>query len=147
VVIAARQGLQSSYNAALFVSAVLSVIRNKTVKESYSSAVNAYAACNAVRSNANARNSVVGNEKVEEDDSWEEKRTQRSSTAISNHDSDNNLDITNNRSSNKTNKKEEEEEVIRKMNQCPIPNEEGKIRRELIASIVVQDWPWTAENA
>jgi hypothetical protein len=33
------------------------------------------------------------------------------------------------------------------MNQRPIPNEEGKIRRELIASIVVQDWPWTAENA
>jgi hypothetical protein len=36
----------------LFVFAAFSVIRNNTVKESYSTAVNAFAACDAVRSNA-----------------------------------------------------------------------------------------------
>jgi hypothetical protein len=34
VVIAARQGLLSSYNAASFIIAALSIFRNKTVKES-----------------------------------------------------------------------------------------------------------------
>jgi hypothetical protein len=51
--------VQSSYNAALFVFAAFNVIRNNTIKESYSTDLSAIAACSAVRSNADRQAKIV----------------------------------------------------------------------------------------
>jgi hypothetical protein len=87
----------------------------------------------------NNRSSDEINDKYEEEESWEEKVAQTRTITDDEH-------VETSRWWRKDWNKEEEE-VIRKMNQRPTPNKEGKRSTELDASFVVQDWPWSAENA
>jgi hypothetical protein len=97
--------------------------------------------------NLNTRSSYGINEKYEEEESWEEKEAQTRTTTD---------DEQTKTSRWREDWNEEEEEEIREMNQrptpngegnSPTPNEEGNRSTELVASLAVQDWPWSAENA
>jgi hypothetical protein len=91
----------------------------------------------------NALSSNLFNEKFEEEDSWEENRTQRSSTT--------------NEERTKTSPwredwNEEEEKEIRKMNQrsTKIGDDDNTSQNkgtEMGTSSTGQDWPWAEENA
>jgi hypothetical protein len=87
----------------------------------------------------NKRSNDEINKKYEEEESCEEKEAQTRTITDNKH-------VQTSRWWRKDWNKEEEE-VIRKMNQRPTPNEEGKRSTKLDASFVVQDWPWSAENA